>query len=54
MQVKTPFIKTLRGYIGGQTWRTLETLMQVSHRTRWLVTLDWLRNSLFGRNLSDI
>ena len=51
---KTPFLKTLRGYIGGTAWRSLETLMQVSLRTRTLVTLDWVRAALFGRNLSDI
>lgn len=28
--------------------------LQISHRTRWLVTHDWLRNAVFGRNISDI
>ena len=28
-QVKLPFLKTLRGYLGGASWRILETLMQV-------------------------
>ncbi len=28
LQVKTPFLKTLRGYLGAQAWRTLETFMQ--------------------------
>lgn len=27
---------------------------QVSPRTRWLVAHDWVRASVFGRNLSDI
>lgn len=53
-QVKLPFLKTLRGYLGGQAWRTLETMMQVSARTRWLVAHDWVRASLFGRNISDV
>ena len=26
---KLPFLKTLRGYLGAQTWRFLETYMQV-------------------------
>ncbi|KAL4447854.1 hypothetical protein ABPG75_005073 [Micractinium tetrahymenae] len=54
LPVKTPFLKTLRGHLGGQAWRTLETFMQISHRTRWLVTHDWLRAALFGRNISNI
>ena len=29
LQFKTPFLKTLRGYLGAQAWRTLETLLQV-------------------------
>lgn len=29
---KTPFLKTLRGYLGAQTWRFLETYMQVCGR----------------------
>lgn len=117
-QFKTPFLKTLRGYLGAQAWRTLETLLQVgrpavpvwlhlrasgssrqpaavsraagpqcsalclssrsvtdfffalhprcllslfgslclqvSPRTRWLVAHDWVRASVFGRNISDI
>lgn len=28
-QIKLPFLKTLRGYLGAQTWRFLETYMQV-------------------------
>lgn len=28
LQVKTPFLKTLRGYLGAQAWRMLETFMQ--------------------------
>lgn len=31
-QFKTPFLKTLRGYLGAQTWRFLETYMQVGAR----------------------
>ncbi|PRW45623.1 NADH dehydrogenase [Chlorella sorokiniana] len=54
LPIKTPFLKTLRGYLGAQAWRTLETLLQVSPRTRWLVAHDWVRASVFGRNLSDI
>ncbi|KAL4447850.1 hypothetical protein ABPG75_005069 [Micractinium tetrahymenae] len=54
LPVKTPFLKTLRGYLGAQAWRTLETFMQISPRTRWLVMHDWMRASLFGRNVSDI
>ena len=29
LPIKTPFLKTLRGYVGGAAWRSLETLMQV-------------------------
>ncbi|KAL4442460.1 hypothetical protein ABPG77_005044 [Micractinium sp. CCAP 211/92] len=54
LPVKTPFLKTLRGYLGAQAWRTLETFMQISPRTRWLVLHDWVRAALFGRNVSDI
>jgi len=28
--------------------------MQVSARMRWLVAHDWVRASLFGRNISDV
>ncbi|EFN57108.1 hypothetical protein CHLNCDRAFT_143930 [Chlorella variabilis] len=51
---KLPFLKTLRGYLGGHTWRGLETWMQVSNRTRWLVAHDWFRTAVFGRNTSDV
>lgn len=32
----------------------LARALQISHRTRWLVTHDWLRNAVFGRNISNI
>ncbi|KIY97967.1 hypothetical protein MNEG_9994 [Monoraphidium neglectum] len=54
LPIKMPFLKTLRGRLGADAWRLLETLMQVSPRTRWLVANDWIRSFLFGRNISDI
>jgi hypothetical protein len=30
-QIKLPFLNTIRGYLGAQTWRLLETFMQVGY-----------------------
>lgn len=36
---KLPFLKTLRGYLGAQTWRFLETYMQVGRGAAPLCSL---------------
>ncbi len=41
LQIKTPFLKTLRGYLGAQAWRTLETLLQVGLSCALRCSVRW-------------
>lgn len=47
-QIKTPFLKTLRGYLGAQAWRTLETLLQVGLRFHLQCAVAPVRHSQAG------
>lgn len=47
-----PIIGPVTGRLAGLAWKAYETSAQLSWKNRALVGLDWLRNSVFGRDTS--
>ena len=42
-----------RGKIGFSLWRSVYLSKQVSNKNRWLVSLDWLKTRIFGRDITS-
>lgn len=49
-----PVIGPLMGLGAGLAWRGFETFSQISFRNQVLVSLDWARTKLFGRDTSRV
>ncbi|CAG9464813.1 unnamed protein product [Pedinophyceae sp. YPF-701] len=47
-----PVIGPIMGKGAGVGWKAFETLSQISFRNQALVTTDWLRSKIFGRDIS--
>lgn len=49
-----PIVGPLTGLGAGYLWKSYESYAQFSWRNRILVTLDWVRSKLFGRDISRV
>lgn len=49
-----PIFGSLFGLGIGYLWKGYETYGQISWRNRVLVSMDWLRAKIFGRDISRI
>lgn len=49
-----PVLGPLFGNTAGLAWRSFETVSQISPRNMVLVSLDWLRTRVFGRDISRV
>lgn len=49
-----PLIGPIMGLFAGYAWRGFETFSQISFRNQCLVTLDWARTKVFGRDTSRV
>lgn len=49
-----PVVGPLFGATAGLAWRSFETVSQISPRNMVLVSLDWLRTRVFGRDISRV
>lgn len=43
----------LTGMMAGLLWKSAETFMQISLKNKWMVSRDWLKVKMFGRDISD-
>ena len=43
-----------RGWLMGLLWKSAEVFMQISYKNMWLVSRDFLRTKIFGRDISDV
>ncbi|KAK9838284.1 hypothetical protein WJX81_002324 [Elliptochloris bilobata] len=41
------------GFLAGIAWKGTETFKQISLKNQWLVSRDWLKTKLLGRDISD-
>ena len=49
-----PLVGPVMGLAAGFAWRGFETFSQISFRNQCLVTIDWARTKLFGRDTSRV
>lgn len=49
-----PSVGPITGFTAGLLWRGFETFSQISFRNMSLVSLDWVRTKIFGRDLSRV
>ena len=49
-----PLIGPVMGLFAGYAWRGFETFSQISFRNQCLVTIDWARTKVFGRDTSRV
>ena len=49
-----PVVGPLWGLGAGLVWKGFETYSQFSWRNKALVTIDWLRTKVFGRDISRV
>lgn len=49
-----PGLGPLTGFFAGLAWKGFETYSQFSFRNVCLVTIDWVRTKLFGRDISRV
>ena len=49
-----PNVGPLWGFGVGLVWKGFETYSQFSWRNKALVTIDWLRTKVFGRDISRV
>ncbi|KAL4519751.1 hypothetical protein Ndes2526B_g01679 [Nannochloris sp. 'desiccata'] len=49
-----PVIGPVMGLFAGFAWRGFETFSQISFRNQCLVTIDWARTKVFGRDTSRV
>jgi NADH:ubiquinone reductase (non-electrogenic) len=49
-----PVIGPVMGLFAGYAWRGFETFSQISLRNQCLVTMDWARTKIFGRDTSRV
>ena len=50
----TPQVGPLYGLGAGFVWKGFETYSQFSLRNKALVSIDWLRTKVFGRDISRV
>lgn len=49
-----PVVGPVWGWFAGLAWRGFETFSQISFRNQVLVSSDWVRTKLFGRDTSRV
>ncbi|EIE24243.1 FAD/NAD(P)-binding domain-containing protein [Coccomyxa subellipsoidea C-169] len=49
-----PFLRYIRGWLMGLGWKSAEVFMQISYKNMWLVSRDFLKAKIFGRDISDV
>lgn len=49
-----PVVGPIVGLFAGYAWRGFETFSQISFRNQCLVTIDWARTKIFGRDTSRV
>lgn len=49
-----PIVGPLWGLGAGLVWKGFETYSQFSWRNKALVTIDWMRTKVFGRDISRV
>lgn len=49
-----PLVGPIMGLFAGYAWRGFETFSQISFRNQCLVTIDWARTKIFGRDTSRV
>lgn len=49
-----PGVGPIKGYAAGLLWKGFETYSQFSFRNLVLVSIDWLRTKIFGRDISRV
>jgi len=47
-------IGAIRGWLMGLTWKSFETFRQNSARNMYLVSRDWVKTKIWGRDISDV
>ena len=49
-----PVVGPIFGLGAGVLWRSYETISQISPRNVVLVSMDWVRTKVFGRDISRV
>lgn len=50
----TSLLRYVRGWLMGLGWKSAEVFMQISYKNMWLVSRDFMKAKLFGRDISDV
>ena len=50
----TSLLRHIRGWLMGLGWKSAEVFMQISYKNMWLVSRDFLKAKIFGRDISDV